>query len=218
MQPLELDVTTDGVLSFNVRNENNRPWWQYLDLHGEPLYLIGNTCGTCSAIFGRVHDQNLPLTPRQLSTQLEAGLTSVSQSIIDTVAVLLPKGRYHVGLVTMTPTLIAQGNPPRGVSCDADYFWVCRVQTTERSAEYELILPLVAPNELNRARVAFYQTQFTRGCMPTALALSMYDGRAPMGRYSQTALAHFILDGHHKMMAASQSAKPLSILSFLRLG
>lgn len=167
--------------------------------------------------FQTLHDQNLPLTPRQLSTQLEAGLTTVSQAIIDTVVVLLPKGRYRVNLVTVTPTLIAQGNLPRGVSCEADYFWLCGLQTTDQRADYELVLPLVPPSELMPDRVAFYQTQLTHGDTPTALALSMYDGRAPMGIYSQTALVHFLLDGHHKMMAASQSAKPLSILSFLRL-
>lgn len=218
MQPQELEVTVDGALSFSVRNDNNRPWWFYLDLHGKPLYLIGNACGTCSAIFQRVHHKNLPLTPRQLSEQLEAGLTSISQAIIDTVAVLLPKGRYRVSLLTVTPTLVTQGNRPQGVSCEADYFWLCRLHKTEQAADYEIALPLVPKPELNPERIAFYQAQFTRGHTPSALALSLHDDRTPMGCYSQTALAHFLLDGHHKMMAASQSSKPLSIVSFLRLG
>src|SRR6266508_747826 len=217
MRPQELQITADGVLSFSIRDDTNRPWWWYLDMHGEPLYLISNACGTCSAIFRRVHDQNLPLTPRQLSAQLEVGLTSVPQTIIDTVAVLLPKGRYHVNLLSATPSLVTRGNQPRGVSCDADYFWLCQLETTELTAEYEIALPLVPQAELNPDRIAFYQAKLTSGYAPTALALSLYDGRSPMGRYSQTALAHFLLDGHHKMLAASRLGRPISLLSVLRL-
>ena len=61
------------------------------------------------------------------------------------------------------------------------------------------------------------RAEFESGHNPTALALSIYDSRAPMGRYYQNALAHFLLDGHHKVMAASQLSRPISILSFLRL-
>jgi hypothetical protein len=217
MQPQELEITADGVLSFSIRDDGDRPWWWYLDIHGEPLYLISNACGTCSAIFQRVHDQGLPLTPRQLSAQLEAGLTSIPQAIIDTVAVLLPRGNYRISLLTFTPSLIMKGNQPYGVGCEADYFWLWDLRTTERSADYEIALPLVPYSELNADRVAFYQAKVASGKIPTALALSLYDGRAPMGRYSQTALAHFLLDGHHKMLAASQLSRPITLLSFLRL-
>jgi hypothetical protein len=45
MRPQALEITADGVLSFSIRDDTNRPWWWYLDMHGEPLYLIGNACG-----------------------------------------------------------------------------------------------------------------------------------------------------------------------------
>jgi hypothetical protein len=31
-------------------------------------------------------------------------------------------------------------------------------------------------------------------------------------------LAHFLLDGHHKVFAASQAHKPITLLSFLAIG
>jgi hypothetical protein len=37
------------------------------------------------------------------------------------------------------------------------------------------------------------------------------------GSYFEWTLAHFLLDGHHKVMAASRVKKPISILSFLLL-
>jgi hypothetical protein len=116
----EFQVLSDGVLSFNIRDGANQPWWWYLDIHGQPLYLIGNMCGTCSAIFSRVSRGDLPLTPRELATQLEVGLATITPDAIDTVAALLPKGSYKVGFVTVKPTLTYPQTLPHEVACEAD--------------------------------------------------------------------------------------------------
>jgi hypothetical protein len=205
-------------LSFVTRDDKpGRPWWRYLDLGGKPLYLISNMCGTCEAIFKRVGRQDAPLTPEKLSVLLNEGLETVPQEVVDTVAVLLPYGRYRIGLLHITPSLIKPSNKPRGLSCDADYFWLSRYRETEREAEYEIVLPSVPQSELDSEQLSTYQAMFRNGRTPTALALSIGDERYPRLQYTQWALAHILLDGHHKMMAASLESKPLTILSFLTL-
>jgi hypothetical protein len=74
----------------------------------------------------------------------------------------------------------------------------------------------VPQSELNATRVEYYKTKLRAGQHPTALAVTIFDGRVPMGSgYNQHAIAHFLLDGHHKVMAASQLGEPISLLSFL---
>lgn len=212
----ELVLPNDGALSFVIRDSNNRPWWWYLDLYGIPLYLISNACGTCEAIFERVQNLDVPLAPKELSTQFAEGVQTVSTELIQTVTPLLPKGEYIVGLIETLPIHLKQAQRPLSIGCHADYFWWRLFREGEDETTYELILPFVPERSLSAERILWYQTQFQLGHKPTALALSMIDERVVSGRFRETALVHFLLDGHHKVMAASQIGHPITILSFLR--
>ena len=53
------------------------------------------------------------------------------------------------------------------------------------------------------------------GETPTALAISVVDVRCPAGRFWDVTLLHFLLDGHHKMTAASDLNRPINVLSLL---
>ena len=213
----EFEVAKNGILSLSMREDNGVPWWWYLNIHGQPLYHIGNNCGTCQAIFERVGKAQLPLNPHQLSEQLRIGFESLPTDVFETVAVLLPKGRYRVQLLEVTPSLITQENRPDAISCDADYFWLCRLTEMQHSADYEMILPIVERSQLNTDRIAFYKNMFENKQKPVALAFSMFDERAVRGEYGQNAFAHFLLDGHHKVMAANEMFRSISLLSFTRL-
>lgn len=87
----------------------------------------------------------------------------------------------------------------------------------EQGVDYEIILPIVAHSHLNADRIDFYKREFENGLKPTALAFSIYDGRVIRGEYQQNTYAHFLLDGHHKVMAASEMSLAISVLSFTRL-
>jgi len=213
----EITIKTDEILSLTIRDGRTQPWLWYLDIHGQPIYFIGNNCGTCPAIFSRVHNAKLPLTPKQLSNQLDTGIGTISQDIINTVSVLLPKGRYNIKLSTVKPSMITEKNLPTQIGCQSDYFWLCRFAKRGKGAEYEIILPIVAPLELNPKRIEFYKAIFERGLEPTALAFTIHDNRAVNNEIPQIALVHFLLDGHHKVMAASQMSRKISLLSFERL-
>lgn len=217
MESRELKVKNNGVLSLTIRERSGVPWWWYLDIKGQPLYRIGNICGTCEALFEKVRNANLPLTPQEFSEHLRVGFKSIPEEFLETAAELLPKGKYHVELLSVTPSLFTRKNRPSSISCEADYFWVCQLAETEREARYEIILPIVDRSQFNVDRIAFYKEEFEKHNNPTGLAFSMYDERAVRGEYYQNAFAHFLLDGHHKVMAASEMSRPVSILSFTLL-
>jgi hypothetical protein len=218
MKSREFEVPINGVLSLSLREDGGAPWWWYLDIQGQPLYHIGNRCGTCNAIFKRVQNATLPLTPQQLSEQLEIGFEELSQDVLETVTALLPKGRYRAELLTITPSLMSQENRPLVISCEADYFWISQFTQTPKSAEYEIILPIVERLQLDPGRIDFYKRKFETGLnKPMALAFSMHDERVIRGEYDQSAFVHFLLDGHHKVMAASEISQAVSLLSFTRL-
>jgi hypothetical protein len=210
-------IETDGVLSLKIQGENTGPWnlLLYLNLLGKPLYLIGNLCCTCQAMFQGVNYAQLPLTPQQLSHQLQTGISFVSRDIIDTVAAILPKGMYQIGLVTTKPVLVAGQKPPVYTGCQADYYWSGQYTEAPNHGEYEIILPIVPRSDINGNRVAYYKALYKDGREPTALAFSMYDYRVVRGEYYTDILSHFLLDGHHKVMAASQLSRSVTILSFL---
>jgi hypothetical protein len=76
-------------------------------------------------------------------------------------------------------------------------------------------------NYLHADAVAAYKASLSRGVVPTALAISVLDVKQPavwQGEREITehwCLSHYVLDGHHKLYAAAQAGKPITMLSFL---
>jgi hypothetical protein len=236
----ELSVPSNGRLSFSLRVDNTQPWWRDLDLDREPLYRIGNICDTCEAIMGKFKDAKFPIAPAELSQQLREGLEVVSQPVIETISQILPKGKYVVSLLDVQPALVKfhpwhsdeiiylwlnatapfvlsellpdaeQIYPLWGVENDAIKF-----PEIDKNRLYEALFPLVEESQLNRSVIENYKLSMVEGLRPTALAFSVVDVRFPSGRGFEWQLAHFLLDGHHKVMAASELDQPLTILSFL---
>jgi len=66
-----------------------------------------------------------------------------------------------------------------------------------------------------------YKAQLAQGARPTALALSVLHVKGPADWDQPPAvtehwcLTHYLLDGHHKIYAASQAQSPITILSLL---
>ncbi|MFC7671351.1 hypothetical protein ACFQT0_31050 [Hymenobacter humi] len=82
------------------------------------------------------------------------------------------------------------------------------------------------PSWLDTERVAHYRTEIEKGGTPTAVALSVLDVKGPawldesgtIPPYTEHwCLAHYLLDGHHKMYAASLLQKPIHLLAFIAL-
>lgn len=81
-------------------------------------------------------------------------------------------------------------------------------------------------NWLKRDECEAYKRDINSGHQPTALALTVLDIKQPAtwhgkGEPAVTehwCLAHYLLDGHHKTLAASEVDKPITLLSFLSPG
>jgi hypothetical protein len=86
---------------------------------------------------------------------------------------------------------------------------------------FEFIIPITAPRLLGHQTVEFYRDRFAAGAESTALSISVLDIKKP-GIWEgdptvneHWCLAHYLLDGHHKIHAASLARKPITLLSFL---
>lgn len=93
-----------------------------------------------------------------------------------------------------------------------------------RARLYELVVPLYPPGWLDGGRVAFYADADDAG-RATALAVSVLDVRQPAvwrgdrdpAPDTHWCLAHYLLDGHHKLFAAAQAGRPVRLLAFVVL-
>lgn len=215
---IEINVKTDGILSFTIRDASpGRPWWWDLDLNGEQLYRISNGCDTCNALFRRDRDAALPISPENLSKMLGEGIHFIEKKVIETVSFLLPKGTYLVGLLRLKPRALKRGRKPGYVTVP-EFGWICKKKKYKGQVRYEAVLPIVSEHALDQARIKHYESKIRSGEEPTALALSILLEKNIMGTFLQWGLSHILLDGHHKMMAASNTSKPLTVLSFLYTG
>jgi hypothetical protein len=215
---------------------------RYLTIDGKHAYDLGFYCDTCAFLFERLDGANQTFSAQRLSGRLQKGISELSPDIVDPMIPLMPVGKYQALLLELSPTLISPGGPNdyfhreqielRGI----DPFWSLphfpateyyRIPEQPRlqagSRLFEFVIPLVPRGWLESEDIAKYQELLWQGERPTALALSVLDVKQPATWCGDPAttkhwcLAHYLLDGHHKMRAASRVGKPLTMLSFLHL-
>jgi hypothetical protein len=217
MPTTTLTVTeSSSLLAFPLTDGPTRPWWRYLTVQDAQLYFLGNICETCELLFSRVGTATLPLAPAALRAQLQSGLRTLAQPLLDTIAPILPTGSYCVSLRSIAPKVI-KGREADPHAPPFTYYQTNDQRIDRHRTLHELILPIMAETALDTATIAAYRRQLRAGQQPTAIALSMVDVRYPSGRGFEWNLIHFLLDGHHKLRAASQQRRPLTLLSFLSI-
>jgi hypothetical protein len=98
--------------------------------------------------------------------------------------------------------------------------------TGPRAGFFEFVVPMIPPTWLEEETAQTYVNHLRWGERPTALAVSILEVREPAMSLDELeadptrttthwCLAHYLLDGHHKMWAASRAKRPLTLLSFL---
>ncbi len=221
------------------------PGWGYrrfLTVRGKRAFELSFPCDTCQFLFERLEGADEPVQVARLTQQLRAGLTALDASLCDLVAPVLPGGQYSVSLLEITPDLITPFS-----ECDyfsheqvslwgMDPFWglphypkteYYRTLTRDigdKKALFEFVVPMIPKNWLKKDTWKAYQAQISRREKPTALAISVLDTKQPADWDESSpvnqhwCLAHFLLDGHHKVFAASQLHRPITLLSFLAVG
>jgi len=207
-----------NFLSFSIQEENGIPWWNCVDHHKTPFYIVSNQCGTCPAIFKLLQEKTSPLLNEDLNRLLNNGLSSTSGLFTQSVSAILPKGKYLVSLQQITPRY------SRIHKVDVEYNWVNKLDVPyEDGYLSECIYPIIPEKILDHYRIDhYYHLPYTHPNLhPTAVTLSFVrrrflsgSGEYLSGRGEYIYIGHILLDGHHKMMAASWRGNSISMLSF----
>lgn len=207
-----------------------------LTLRGLPVFELGLWCGTCPALFQKLSEPeaaDLGIS----NDRLNAGLETIEADVLRTYGKTLPRSRYTVLLIDVTPQLVTPGGASDYFSHEQVATWGVDpvVGSPENPATpyyrtfetaigpnqhlYEFVVPMVPPAWNDEERVAKYSED--PGTAPvTAVAYSLLDIVQPAMEegddcYEHWVLSHFLLDGHHKMQAAAIAGQPVRLLSLL---
>jgi hypothetical protein len=198
-------------LSFSIQEDNGVPWWICVDYDKRPLYIVSNRCGTCPAVFRLTKERMVPLLEEKVNKLLNEGLSTITNPIVDMISPLLPKGKYLVSLQKISPRY------SRINAKEVGYNWENKLDISYKDGFLsESIYPIVPEYILDQDRIRYYyHLPYTLPNLhPTAVTLCFVVDRIPGGRGHYIYVGHILLDGHHKMMAASWRGDVISVLSF----
>jgi hypothetical protein len=233
---------SSSILAFeSTGNEYWKVWDRFLTVEGKPAYHIGNVCGTCSFFFERLEGAHKSISPSEVSENFRQGLKNIDDSLLDKIKLILPNGDYVVSLLEVKPSKVSLGSDSDYFSNEQielwgiDEFWnlphhpkieYYRSTTKDLGGKrklFEFIVPMYPESWLNAEEVQMYKARIESGQKPTALALSVLDIKQPANWEGEPdvtehwCLSHYLIDGHHKMFAASVENKSITVLSFLAL-
>lgn len=235
-------TNANSRIGFQTEGDANWPVWdRFITLDGKKAHYIGNICGSCPFIFERQDGATDKLSPAELSDILRDGISIVEESIARTAMGILPAGLYKAMLLSLVPCRIVPSqtgdyffeeqiklwgiDPFWGLPhyTKNEYYRTQPAKISDRGQLFEFIVPMFPRRYLHAETIRSYETLLGQQTIPTALAVSVLDVKAPAdwdGDPEVTehwCLAHYLLDGHHKMCAASEMRKPISVLSFLAI-
>ena len=155
---------------------------------------------------------------------------------------IIPNGFYEIALLTIKPKFVEVGQSGDyfaneqvnlwgidgyyGVphSPKVNYYRGTDKEIGDERKLFEFFIPLTSTDNLDQTRVDFYKEEILKGNKPTAISLSILDIKEPAvwpdddikpDFISHWCVAHYILDGHHKIKAASDLNSEITLLSFL---
>jgi hypothetical protein len=231
-----------SLLAFtHTGNDHWKKWDRFLTVEGKPAYHLGNICGTCEFLFERLEGANRSISAKEIVDKLREGLIEIDASVLDPIKAIVPDGDYVACLLEVSPKRVLPGSQDDYFAHEQidvwgiDGFWGLphypkteyyrnrTIDLGDRKQLFEFIVPMYPGNWLNKAGLTEYQSIIETGQKPTALAIAVLDIKEPARCTGEPevnehwCLAHYMLDGHHKMFAASEAQKPLTLLSLLSL-
>jgi hypothetical protein len=235
----DVDVAEgSSPLGFETAGGGSWPkWHRYLTLDGKRAYELGNICSTCTFFFQRMEGANKKVEIGDLVDRLANGLAADDLATTQKLSAMIPTGHYHVHFTEFTPVAVTLGthndyfvNEQQTV-WGLDGFWglpyhprVPYYRTGDRAISstqrlFEFVIPMYPRNSLKAERVAQYRAMLDEGRRPTAVSLSILDVKgaamADTEEFEHWCLAHYVLDGHHKIEAAALAGKPITLVSFV---
>lgn len=214
---------------------------RYLCLDGKRAYHVGFGCQTCSFLFERLSGANQAVQIESTAEALRNGVNSLNDEVVRLIEAGLPEDNYCAILGEFPVTMVKPGEPDdyfvkeQIALWGEDPFWCLphdpRVpyfragdrDMGESKQLFNFIVPMFPTQWLNMTTVAEYKEALATKSSGTAIALGVLDVRSPVdwkqekapGPTEHWCLTHYLLDGHHKLNAASEAGKPLRLLSFI---
>jgi hypothetical protein len=214
---------------------------RYLLLDGKRAYDLGNNCQTCALLFQRLDGANAAVNIEETVQALRRGLSSLEDDVVEIVGLGVPNAEYLVYLAEMHVTLVLPGQGrdyfvgEQIALWGEDTFWclphdprVPYYRAGERNLGagrklFSFVVPMFPTKWLKMGTVSAYSDELRGGTTATAISLAVLDVKRPAdweGDRDPTehwCLSHYLIDGHHKLLAASDSGQSLRLLSFLAL-
>ena len=236
-------VSSNSPLTFETTGGSSwEVWDRFIAVNGQNIYHIGNVCGTCSFFFEKLIDNKKSINPKETIDKLNVGLTFIDDNTIDILREIIPNGFYEIALLTITPKFAVVGQPNDyfakeqvdlwgidgyyGVphSPKVNYYRGSDKEIGDDRKIFEFFIPLTSTENLDQKRIDFYKEEILKGNKPTAISLSTLDIKEPAvwpedeikpEFTSHWCIAHYIVDGHHKIKAACDLNSEITLLSFI---
>lgn len=221
-------------------------WQRYLAINGVEVAWIGNGCETCGYLFEQRNAPPSIAELDQLRTQLARGLFKIDDDVVELIGSLLPLGEYAVALLPFMPVRVHPGQPgdyfyedlnlanvPGNLPGDAgfedlDDTYPAYYRLFGRSGlsvgkdpnglggtRHDLLMPLT--QSIASDTVATYRKTIEEGRRPVAVSLSVLDISILTFVEPHWVMAHYLIDGHHKVAAAAEAGKRIDLLAFFSL-
>jgi hypothetical protein len=229
--------TEQSPLSFEAYSPRGGLPSRVLRFRGQRVVDMGNYCNTCALLFAHLANPAQRVSIEALAAQLASGIfTRDVFRVLETISPALPQGSYEVSLLEIAPHMVQRGSADDYFVTDRPLLWTFpgdagdpridyyRGTTTPIPPDatlYEFVVPLYDMARLKPEVVKQYERSIARGTKPTALAITLLDHRQPAMWSADPPvtqhylLAHYLLDGHHKVRAAAEANRPFTLLSFL---
>jgi hypothetical protein len=236
-------ISSTSPLTFETTGGGSwKVWDRFIAVYGQNIYHIGNICGTCSFFFEKLIDNKKSINPKETIDKLNVGLTTIDDNTLDVLREIIPNGFYEITLLTIKPKFAVVGQTGdyfakeqvdlwgidgyEGVphSLKVNYYRGTDKEIGDDRKLFEFFIPLTSPDCIDQTRVDFYKEQILKGCKPTAISLTILDVKEPAvwpnddikpEFTSHWCIAHYILDGHHKIKAACELTSEITLLSFI---
>ncbi|WP_375505657.1 hypothetical protein [uncultured Nostoc sp.] len=230
-------ANSSSIIGFEKSGGGDWPVWdRYLTIENKRAYHIGNVCGTCAFFFVRLEGAKRSISATAIAERLNTGTDITDPTFTSILSQILPTGAYYVNFPTVLPRLIAPGHPddyfvqeqvalwgidPLPHDPRVTYYRSHSLALAEHRQLFEFVIPMFPLTWLDQERLTHYEGEIAHGGQPTAFTLSVLDIKQPAvwnGDPKITehwCLAHYLLDGHHKIYAAAQQNAPLNLVSFL---
>ena len=229
---------TSSRLGFEIERGD-----RYLLIDGKRAYHFGFRCQTCSFLFERLCGANQAVQIEATAETLRVGVDSIDDVVVGIIGRGLPEEEYDALLTETQVEAVTPGGcndyfkNEHPALWGEDTFWCLphdpRISyfragdTTIAPGRrlFNFIAPMMPTRWLEMSTIEKYKEALKTKASGTAVSIAVLDVRGPSifeGEQEPDpsepwCLTHYLIDGHHKLNAASETGKPLRMLSFVAL-